>query len=355
MRKFWSFVRLTIFILLISTAFSFFIVSRFFSKDNNVDKEQPDNNIIQKQQGDITILNIDAITAIPIKDTEFKIIEVESGKVVQVLITDQEGRATSKLLDYDTGYRIEQTNTPMPYELFNEVINIEISSDRYELVIQNKFFEYVKETQRLEDGTIVITKLYNPVDILMQNPELPNGCEITSLTAVLNSFGYGVSKTEMADVYLPKEPFSRHGHRLYGANPYKAFAGDPREQSGFFVYAPPIVQAANDYLQEVGGVNKAYDVSGSTREEIIQLLNKGLPVITWVTLDLSEPKLNYYWYLRDTEEKFIAPVNLHSVVLKGYDETNVFVMDPLQGHILRNLNDFFNSYYALGSHAVIVQ
>ncbi|MEN2465771.1 C39 family peptidase [Ornithinibacillus sp. JPR2-1] len=33
---------------------------------------------------------------------------------------------------------------------------------------------------------------------MMQKPELPNGCEITSLTSVLNYYDYQVSKTNMA-------------------------------------------------------------------------------------------------------------------------------------------------------------
>ncbi|WP_251402620.1 C39 family peptidase [Ureibacillus chungkukjangi] len=45
------------------------------------------------------------------------------------------------------------------------------------------------------------------VQTVMQNPELPNGCEITSLTAVLNYYGLQVTKTEMADNFLPQQDF----------------------------------------------------------------------------------------------------------------------------------------------------
>ena len=43
-----------------------------------------------------------------------------------------------------------------------------------------------------------------PVRHIAQNPELPTGCEITSLTMVLNYLGYNVSKTYMADNYLDR-------------------------------------------------------------------------------------------------------------------------------------------------------
>jgi len=330
-------------------ALSFFTANRFFNKYNNT----VDDNI-SVMQGSIVIVNMDAVTELPIKNTEFKITDLESGETVQTLITNQDGRAISDLLDYDKNYKVEQISASNPYKLIDEVIQIEISEDIHELVIKNHILEYVRDTRRLEDGTLEITEVYIPVDVLMQKPELPNGCEITALTAAINSYGYQISKTQMADVYLPKAPFYRINDRLYGANPYEAFAGDPAHITGFFVYAPPIVEAANKYFYEVGGTKKAVDISGSTREEIIQQLDKGRPVVIWVTLDLTPPRMNYSWYFSETEEEFIAPVNLHAVVLKGYDKSNVYVMDPLVGQVTHNADTFFHSYVDLGMRAVVV-
>ena len=162
----------------------------------------------------------------------------------------------------------------------------------------------------------------------------------------------------MADHYLPKELWDRKNGNLYGADPYKAYAGNPREQpGGFFSYAPPIVEAANLYLADVGGGNSTADLSGSSREELIEQLNSGIPIVTWVTLDLSPPKVTYSWYIHGTEELFEAPVNLHSVVLNGYEIQNniVHVMNPLIGQVTYNADTFFNSYVELGSHAMIVE
>jgi len=348
MKKFWSLVRFIIFLLVV-TSLSFFMVNRLYSRYI----KGADNNTSVKQ-GSISIVNMDAVTELPLKNSEFRITDIESGEIVQVLITNQEGIATSGLLNYDSIYTIEQISVPKAYELVDEVKQIEIIEDSHELIIKNNILEHVKNTRRLGDGTLEITGVYLPVDVLMQNPELPNGCEITSLTAVLNSYGYEVSKTQMADAYLPKLPFYRINERLYGANPYEAFAGDPAQTSGFFVYAPPIVEATNQYFYDVGGNKEAINISGSTREEIMEHLDKGRPVVTWVTLELTPPRLNYSWYFDGTEEEFIAPINLHAVVLNGYDEENVYVMDPLKGQITRNIEAFFRSYIELGMHAVVV-
>jgi uncharacterized protein YvpB len=198
------------------------------------------------------------------------------------------------------------------------------------------------------------TEVFIPVEVVLQNPELPNGCEITALTSVLNSYGYPVTKTEMADDYLPKRPFIRVDGDLYGPDPYKAYAGDPRGTGGFFSFAPPIVEAANSYLENREGTSSSIDISGSSIEEIIEFLKQSIPVVIWVTRDLLEPNLQYSWYLYDSNEHFLAPVNLHVVVLNGYTGGKVHVMDPLKGQVLYDTDTFFDSYQALGSHALIV-
>ena len=41
-----------------------------------------------------------------------------------------------------------------------------------------------------------------PVPQILQNPELPNGCEITSCCEVLHYLGFAPDKCELADYYL---------------------------------------------------------------------------------------------------------------------------------------------------------
>lgn len=313
-------------------------------------------NLFVKRQGSITIKNIDADSQFPIKDSKFSIINVETGELVDTIITDKDGMATSVLLDYDNIYEIKQIDLN-PYYQSNEYesFTIEINQENHEIFIKNKILENIKHVTYTEDGEMAIDEVYIDVPTVMQNPELPNGCEITSLTAVLNYKGYNVDKLEMADVHLPKEAFYTKDGKLFGANPYVAYAGNPREKNGFFSYAPPIIKAANSYLEVVQGEEEPIDISNSTREKIIEYLNQGVPVVIWVTLDLSKPKLNYSWYLSDTGEKKDMPVNLHCVVLNGYAGDNVHVMNPLKGQVEYNADAFFQSYVELGNHALILR
>ena len=61
---------------------------------------------------------------------------------------------------------------------------------------------------------------------VLQNPELPTGCEVTTLTAALNYLGYPVDKLTMADQYLTRaEP--------YQATFGEAFIGSPHDANAW--------------------------------------------------------------------------------------------------------------------------
>lgn len=335
---------------LLIIAVLYFIISS--TVDNNDIEKQ--NEPIPVKQGTITIINVDAVTGNPVENTVFRIKNLESGEILQLLRTDKEGRATSEMFNYESVIEVEQIIVPSTYERFQKIIHIGIIEDSYELTIKNDSLAYIKDTRETEDGTVVISKVHIPVDVLLQIPEVPNGCEITSVTALMNYYGFSVSKVEMADKYLPKLPFYREDNKLYGADPYKAFAGDPRKDSGFFVYAPPVVEAANKYFTEKGSSKKAVNISGSTKEEILAYLNQGIPVAVWVTVDLKSPNMGFTWYLDGTDEAFVAPLNLHTVVLNGYDDSSVYVMNPLRGHLTHDIDTFFRSYVELGEQALVV-
>ena len=192
------------------------------------------------------------------------------------------------------------------------------------------------------------------VPVVKQNPQLPHGCEITSLTAVLNYYGADVDKMTMTTSYLPKEPFKTVNGKKYGPDPNVAYAGDPSENRGTYSFAAPIVKAAENYIAQAEMDLLAKDISGSTIDEIELHLELGIPVITWVTLDLSKPRTNGGWTITGTNTFHPMYTNLHAVVLVGIDGDTVEVMDPLKGIVQLNKQQFFDSYKALGEQAVVV-
>lgn len=306
------------------------------------------------QQGVIIIQSIDEVAEEWIVDVEYEIIDMESNTILQTIGSNREGVAVSEALDYEKTYIVRQSNIANPYQLNEEEFHIELEDEEYNVKFENIWHDHIKKIKYM-DRDIEITEVFIPVNPVLQNPELPNGCEITSLTSVLNYYGYDTDKLQMADIYLPKQPFARKEGKLYGANPFEAYAGDPRDGvGGFFCYAPPLLEAANSYFNDFNGSHNPLDISMSDRGEIIDYLNKGIPIVIWVPIDLQKPRINYSWYFHETGELFNAPVNLHCVVLNGYVNGDVHVMDPLKGQILYDSEAFFEGYYALGQHAMLV-
>lgn len=194
------------------------------------------------------------------------------------------------------------------------------------------------------------------IPTVRQNPELPNGCEITTLTAVLTYHGLKTTKTKLADDYLPKVPFEFQEGKRIGPDPHQAYAGNPRNANeGWYAFAGPIVEASKKIIDDKGSRLITENVSGSSREEILSYMDRNIPVIVWVTLDLSPPVTSGGWYVGGTAEFHPSFTNLHAVVLDGWKDGEVIVMDPLKGLVTHPENKFFESYEALGSQAVTVK
>ena len=192
------------------------------------------------------------------------------------------------------------------------------------------------------------------VPVHLQNPQLPHGCEITSLTAVLDYYGADVDKVSMAKDYLPKQAFTYEGDVKYGPDPDEFYAGEPSSPHGTYSFAGPIVGAARDYITAHELDLVAENRSGSTPREIERYVELGIPVISWVTLDLSEPRTQGGWQIAGKDTFHDMYTNLHVVVIVDVTEDTVEVMDPLKGIVQLNRQQFFNSYEALGGQAVIL-
>lgn len=169
-----------------------------------------------------------------------------------------------------------------------------------------------------------------------QLPELPSGCEVTSLTMVLRSMGFTLSKTEIADNYLVVDG----SERGFLASPYEDNGGG---------FPPGIVNAANAYLDANNVIFRAHDLTGSTFEALCALVDAGIPVCVWTTLQFNEP--NYDLSLGATETWF---VNEHCVVLYGATETDVEIANPLEGIQGVDRLQFASAYEACGSMALTI-
>ena len=189
---------------------------------------------------------------------------------------------------------------------------------------------------------------YNYFKAVNQHPELPTGCEITSLTAVLNYYGYNVDKCTMSDNYLEKG-------EAWKTDFHYAFAGDPRSSYAYGCYAPAIVKAANKYLREKNSALSARQLSGYTFEELFNFTSSGTPVIVWATMDMSQGYYSQSW-TASNGNRVTWYAGEHCLVLLGGNKDVVYAADPTYGAIKTyNRSLFKKRYQELFSQAVVIQ
>jgi len=199
-------------------------------------------------------------------------------------------------------------------------------------------------TSAEEDGAYIISG----VECILQNPELPNGCEVTSLAIALNYLGIEADKCDLAENYLPCGPIG-------STYPEEAYIGDPSTtDAGYYCYAPVIATAAQSYL-DANGLSETYtveDVSGTSLEELFSTyIDNDVPVIIWATMYMQELSFGY------EIDGVSYPSSLHCLVLYGYDEEEnlVYVSDPLVGNTTYDLDIFADRFDVLGQQAVVVE
>jgi len=182
---------------------------------------------------------------------------------------------------------------------------------------------------------------------IYQYPELPTGCETTSLAMVLNYKGVPADKVNLANHYLDKGPVGK-------VSPWKAFVGDPRNPSAHGCYAPVVVNMANRYLTQKKSKLRAAYISGRDLETLAAYTGAGNPVIVWGTINCRAPYHSKTWVIDGQKIEWISPE--HCVVLLGFRGTQVVIADPWTGRIVSYEKEVFRrGYNALHKQAVVIR
>ncbi len=189
------------------------------------------------------------------------------------------------------------------------------------------------------------SKVSLDVELIMQYPELPTGCESVALTMLLNYYGFELEKTTIAKDYL-----------IYSTNFVEGYMGNPFTTAGAGIYSPGLTRTANKFLNEQGSELNAKNVTDSTPEELYRYLAEGKPVVIWNTvyfLNNQPTGLTVKW----GEKSYVWDSCEHCMVLSGYDlERNVVIVhDPVEGIVERDADGFWQRYENLGSMALIIR
>ena len=188
------------------------------------------------------------------------------------------------------------------------------------------------------------TKVVLDVPEILQNPELPTGCESVALTIALNSLGCDLEKTEIADNYLE-----------YGDNLAYQYAGDPHTESGAGVFAGGIVNAAEKYIEEKDLDIAAINTSGTSLSDLCKVVAAGYPVVVWGTMYMSDPMITSQSYEYDGYS-YTWYQNEHCMVLAGFDldSGTVVISDPLSGIVVRDASAFESYFNETGMYSVVL-
>lgn len=206
----------------------------------------------------------------------------------------------------------------------------------------------VKVVQKVKEKEMDYTHFRSvelAVDNIMQEPELPTGCEITALTIVLNYMGYNVDKLTMADKYLPQGEVGK-------THPDEAFIGNPRNARSYGANAPVLIKAANKYFDDVLATHKIYDVSTEDFDSLLEYINDGFPVIIWATINMKASYPTTKWIINGETVQWTSP--FHCMVLIGYTEDTYIIADPLQGIVEYDKDLVKQRYNELGSQALVI-
>ncbi|MFD1039750.1 C39 family peptidase [Virgibacillus byunsanensis] len=165
------------------------------------------------------------------------------------------------------------------------------------------------------------------VPVYNQFPELPAGCESTSLAMLLGWAGLPVDKYDVVN-QLPKgDKVSLVDGEWVGANPHEEFVGDPYsdEEGTFGVFEEPILQTIDTFLPD-----KGINLTGQDFEPLLDIVRSGKPVMAWTTIEQKRTFHSKTW--TDDEGNQIEWNRYeHAVVITGINEEDIIVNDPYTG------------------------
>ena len=159
----------------------------------------------------------------------------------------------------------------------------------YFKINEKNYYAYKNGIAIVEKSKVKLT-----LPVVKQNPELPTGCEITSVTQLIRYSGTMVDKVALAR----EMPYHSY-------DPDKGYVGDPFTVYGWTIYP----KALKGIVEKYTGSFK--DMTGCSITELKWQIRRKKPVVVWVG-DFDG------W-------------NLHCVIVTGYDKNKLYFNDCSTG------------------------
>ena len=190
------------------------------------------------------------------------------------------------------------------------------------------------------------------VPVISQLPELPRGCEVTSLAMLLKFKGIEIDKMELAKlIQKDPTPYQIIEGKVYFGNPNEGFVGNiyNLDEPGYGVYHKPIKELAESILP-----NQVVDLTGSDFSDLELSISKELPV--WVIINSRYKPLptNEFRVWDTSKGEVTITYREHSVVMTGYDKEYIYFNDPLTGEKNKKASkqNFISAWEQMGRQAI---
>lgn len=202
-------------------------------------------------------------------------------------------------------------------------------------------------------GPVIKDNVELDAPLVEQLPELPRGCEVTSLCMLLAYHDIHADKSILAEeVKRNPATFERKDGKVYFGNPHNGFVGDMYafDTPGLGVYHKPIAELAKEYAEN----KTVLDFTGEDFDSIKEQLSMERPV--WVIINSHYQKLPdsqfQTWHTED------GPIEItyrqHSVLVTGYDDEYVYFNDPLNYHHKADIKHFEDAWIQMGQQAITI-
>lgn len=183
---------------------------------------------------------------------------------------------------------------------------------------------YLFNKNKIDDEVDWMTmKQEQKLDVPLENqmPDLPNGCEVTSLSMLMNYYGVKVNKNELAENIQHVDFFTDGGK--YRGNPNQGFVGHMSiANAGWCVYNGPLYNVARKYTTHIE------NITGSDFLGLLKLISNGHPVLIITTTTFNRVNDMQTWDT-NTGKVNVTPSS-HACVITGYSKPKkvVYVNNP---------------------------
>ena len=295
--------------------------------------------------------------------TEKKYIIQKAGQIVESADTIDEAKEKAK--DIKRSIVVNTYNNEWvycdikPYFIVTEKAVHDFKSfiEAYAYAKQNDYTQisYRNNTEIIWKSEHILQKKKIDVPLILQYPELPRGCEVTSLAMLLQYRGINVSKMTLAKEVNKDttQYYIDEKKRIHYGNPYDGFVGDmyDAKKNGYGVYHGPIAELAQKYKS-----NETIDLTGIEFEDMLYFVEQGNPV--WIITNSTYRSLDdSYFEIWHTPTGIVKTTKkLHSVLITGFDHNNVYINDPLYNQANRPLNreNFKSAWEQMGNQAITI-